>query len=113
MLSIVNDITERKRTEEEIERLNTDLAARAAELEAANRELEAFNYTVAHDLRKPLTVINGYCQVIRELCGDKLDEQCKGYLRGGLRRHLAHEPAHRRPAQLLPPGPRRTAPGNG
>ena len=56
------------------------LAARAAELEEANRELEAFNYTVAHDLRKPLTVINGYCQFIREACGDNLDDQCKIYL---------------------------------
>jgi len=81
MLSIVNDITERKRMEEEIERLNTDRAARAYELEIANRELEAFNYTVAHDLRKPLTVVNGYCQALSELCGDKLDEHCMGYLR--------------------------------
>jgi light-regulated signal transduction histidine kinase (bacteriophytochrome) len=80
-LAVMVDVTERKRAEEEIERLNTDLAARAAELEAANRELEAFNYTVAHDLRKPLTVVNGYCQAIRELCGNKLDEACKDYLR--------------------------------
>ncbi len=50
------------------------------ELDVANRELEAFNYTVAHDLRKPLTVINGYCQAIRELCGDKLEVKCKEYL---------------------------------
>jgi PAS domain S-box-containing protein len=77
----VRDITERKLAEEEIERLNTDLAARAADLEDANRELETFNYTVAHDLRKPLTAINGYCQLIRELCGDNLTEACKDYLR--------------------------------
>jgi PAS domain S-box-containing protein len=81
ILSMINDITERKRAEEEIERLHADLAVRAAELEAANRELEAFNYTVAHDLRKPLTVINGYWQLIRELCGDKLNEACNSYLR--------------------------------
>lgn len=81
MLSLLNDITDRKLMEKEIERLNADLEARAAELEAANRELEAFNYTVAHDLRRPLTNINGYCQVMQELCSDKLDEQCKGYLR--------------------------------
>jgi PAS domain S-box-containing protein len=80
LLSLVDDITDRKRAEEEIERLNAELAARAAELEAANRELEAFNFTVAHDLRKPLTTINGYCEIIRELCGDRLDEQCKKYL---------------------------------
>lgn len=74
------DITERKRAEKEVESLNTYLADQAAELEAANQELEAFNYTVAHDLRKPLTVVNGYCQAIKELCGFNLDETCKGYL---------------------------------
>jgi PAS domain S-box-containing protein len=81
ILSMINDITERKRMEEEIKRLNTDLAARAVELEAANLELETFNYTVAHDLRKPLTAVNGYCQAVKELCGDMLDEACKRYLR--------------------------------
>jgi light-regulated signal transduction histidine kinase (bacteriophytochrome) len=53
---------------------------KSLELEEANRELEAFNYTVAHDLRKPLTVINSYYQLIREMHGEKLDEQCKSYL---------------------------------
>ncbi len=77
ILLAMEDITERKFAEEQIKILNTSLAARAAELEAANRELEAFNYTVAHDLRKPLTVVNGYCQTIKELCGDKLDERAK------------------------------------
>jgi signal transduction histidine kinase len=71
----------RKMAEEEIKRLNCELAARAAELEAANRELEAFNYTVAHDLRKPLTVVNGYCQALKELCGVQLDVHCKEYLK--------------------------------
>ena len=77
---LFSDITERKQTEEEIEKLYADLAERATELENVNQELEAFNYTVAHDLRKPLTVVNGYCQAIRELCGDKLDSECTGYL---------------------------------
>ncbi len=53
---------------------------KSVELENANLELEAFNYTVAHDLRKPLTVVNCCCQEIQELHGDKLDEQCKRYL---------------------------------
>ncbi len=80
-LAVVNDVTARKRMEEEIEALNTNLAARAFELEIANQELEAFNYTVSHDLRRPLTHINGYCQVIREMCTKSLDEQCMGYIR--------------------------------
>jgi len=80
-LVAIIDISVRRQLEEKLEILHNDLAARAAELEAANIELEAFNYTVSHDLRKPLTVINGYCQVIRELCGNKLDEQSKGYIR--------------------------------
>jgi light-regulated signal transduction histidine kinase (bacteriophytochrome) len=80
-LLALRDITERKRTKEEILRLNAELKARAVELEVANRELEAFNYTVAHDLRKPLTVVNGYCQAIREMCSINLDEPCKGFLR--------------------------------
>ncbi len=62
----IRDITDRKLAQEEIARLNT--------------ELEAFNYTVAHGLRKPLNVINGYCQAIKELSGDKLNEQCQRYL---------------------------------
>ena len=57
----IQDITERKHDEEA--------------LQEANRELEAFNYTVAHDLRKPLTVINGYAQILMEICGDQLDQQ--------------------------------------
>ncbi|MFA4949112.1 MAG: PAS domain S-box protein, partial [Candidatus Krumholzibacteriia bacterium] len=77
----LTDITERKQAEEKIEELNTNLAASAAELMLANRELEAFNYTVAHDLRKPLTVINGYCQALKELCDNQLDVHCKEYLK--------------------------------
>jgi PAS domain S-box-containing protein len=80
VLLVCQDITERKRAEEEIIRLNADLAARASELEDANRELEAFNFTVAHDLRQPLNVISSYCQVIKEQCGGKLDEECRHYL---------------------------------
>jgi PAS domain S-box-containing protein len=78
----IRDISNRKQAQDIIERLNTDLAARAAELEAANLELEAFNYSVAHDLRQPLNVISSYCQAIKELCGDKLNEQCRRYIQG-------------------------------
>ncbi len=74
------DITDHKRAEEEIEIVYNNLLVRAFDLEAANKELEAFNYTVSHDLRKPLTIISGYCQVILQLCADNLTPQCKEYL---------------------------------
>jgi PAS domain S-box-containing protein len=80
--TIARDITDRKQAEEEIGRLNADLAARAAELETANRDLEAFNYTVAHDLRQPLNVISSYCQAIDIMCGDQLQKECKDYVQG-------------------------------
>lgn len=71
---------EQKQTLEEIEILHTDLASRACELEMANHELEAFSDAVTHDLRVPLTIISGYCQVIQEEFGGHVDEQCKEYL---------------------------------
>jgi light-regulated signal transduction histidine kinase (bacteriophytochrome) len=80
-LILANDITERKRMENEIWALNADLAAQAIELEAANRELEAFNYTISHDLRTPLTVVRGYTQVLLEMYGCGPDEPGAGYLR--------------------------------
>lgn len=76
----LRDITKGKRAQEEITRLKSDMAARAAEFESVNRDLEAFNHAVAHDLRKPLTAVNGYCQVLQEMCGDRLDEKCSRYL---------------------------------
>ena len=80
LLSLVDDITERKQLEEKIEILNTDLACRAVELERANRELETFSHTVSHDLRSPLTGITGYSELLLECPGDRFDEQCRGYL---------------------------------
>jgi len=77
---MVHDITTRKEAEDRISTLNTALSARAAELEIANKDLEAFSYTVSHDLRGPLTNINSYCQAIAELDGDKLDRQCAGFM---------------------------------
>ena len=78
------DITERKYAEEEVKRLNMSLKERTAELEDANKELEAFNYTVAHDLRQPLNVISMNCQAIKELCGDMIDEVCLGFLQNSV-----------------------------
>lgn len=79
-LLIMRDITDRKRDEEQIRKLNAELAVRAEELESANRELEAFNYTVAHDLRQPLNNIALFCQAMEMICGAGLDDTCKGYI---------------------------------
>lgn len=80
-LATLHDITAHKRAEEVIEELNNDLLMRAVELGNANQELEAFNYTVAHDLRQPLNLLSSYCQVIEKMYGDQLPEECKGYIR--------------------------------
>ncbi len=74
------DISVRRHLEEKLEILHTDLAARSAELEVANIDLDAFNSTVSHDLRAPLTIVNSYCQFIQEQYADRLDEECRGYL---------------------------------
>jgi len=81
ILLAIEDITERKLAEEEIKGLSLSLVSRAADLEDANRELAAFNYTVSHDLRQPLNSISSACQVIGLLERNNLKEESKEYLR--------------------------------
>jgi len=78
----ITDITGQKRADEKIRTLNADLACRVAELEAANRELESFSYTVSHDLRAPLTNIGLSCQMMMELLVDRDDERCRNFVDG-------------------------------
>jgi len=89
--AVARDITERilaeeamKKSDEQVRKLNAELeqrvAERTAQFEDANKELEAFSYSVSHDLRSPLLTINGFSQFLAQHLGEKLDEEGKRLL---------------------------------
>ncbi|MBT4865207.1 MAG: PAS domain S-box protein [Planctomycetaceae bacterium] len=82
--AIFRDVTKRKQAEQRIRQLNADLERRVEErtmqLAASNRELEAFSYSVCHDLRAPLRRIDGFSSAVLDNYGEMLDEQGKHFL---------------------------------
>ena len=80
MYGAAQDITDSRRAELEIRRLNADLQERATEVEAANKELEAFSYSVSHDLRAPLRHIQGYIAMLVRDTSGQLSEKAQRYL---------------------------------
>ena len=80
LIGIARDITERRQAEEKIRELNKNLQSRAAQLEVVNEELEAFSYSVSHDLRAPLRHINGFVDLLRKETGPHLEKKAARYL---------------------------------
>jgi PAS domain S-box-containing protein len=83
-ISVIEDVNARKLAEEEIHRLNADLEQRVqertAELEILNRELEAFSYSVSHDLRAPLRAIDGFSRILLKAHDQELPAEAQEYL---------------------------------
>jgi PAS domain S-box-containing protein len=76
----IRDITERKHWGEQIQGLNQELTRRSADLEAINKELEAFAYSISHDLRAPLRHMAGYAELLQKSAASILDEKSRRYM---------------------------------
>ena len=76
-LAVNRDISERKKREDIISKLNIELEQNLNQLELSNRELEAFSYSISHDLRAPLRAIDGFTQILKEDYIEKMDDEAQ------------------------------------
>jgi PAS domain S-box-containing protein len=77
---VVRDLTERKANEDQLQKMTEDLTRQTASLMAVNQELEAFSYSISHDLRAPLRSMGGFSQILIDEYGSKLDPQALDFL---------------------------------
>jgi PAS domain S-box-containing protein len=80
ILATNNDITDRKKREQEVNALNEELRRRTVELEASNKELEAFAYSISHDLRAPLRHMVGFTELLQKSTAALLNEKSRRYV---------------------------------
>jgi PAS domain S-box-containing protein len=92
VLAAIRDITQKKEAEIEIRKLNDNLERLVSELETTNKELEAFSYSVSHDLRAPLRSIDGFSKKLLKEYGELLNDEGRDYLRRVIKanKHMGH-----------------------
>jgi len=89
MIGAMHDVTEQKKDEEKVKRLNNELAEKAYALSSSNNELEKFAYVASHDLQEPLRMISSFLQLLQRKYEDRLDETAEKYI------HFAVDGANR------------------